>query len=121
MIFPPAMLSAADQQRASCDADVRKLSGALKGDLNDGLDPTYLWYSLSTQFALRDPTRIATTLAAAVLQLAQKPTSHPKGRVEHGENGFTGTCGCCGHLFEGDHFTVLNNLDRHMRTGWKPA
>lgn len=120
MFFPPAMLSAADQQRAECDADVRKISGALKGDLGDGLDPTYLWYSLATQFSMRDPMRIATTLAAAVLALAQKPTSHPKGRVAAEVGGWFGMCGCCQYDFHGDHHAVVTDLDRHMRTGWLP-
>lgn len=120
MPLPPAMLSAADQQKASCDADVRKLALALKGDIADGMDPTFLWYSISSQIVLRDPARVATTLAAAVLQLAQKPTSHPKGTVKREGDGFVGTCGCCGYTFDGTHHGVVRCLDKHMRTGWRP-
>ena len=121
MILPPALLSAADQEKAYCDAGIRKLAGKLKQDIADGIDPTFLWYSLSAQLATQTPSYLASAAMAAVLQLAQKPTTHPKGRVAHSDQGFTGTCGCCGHPFEGDHYTVLNNLDRHMRTGWKPS
>lgn len=121
MSLPPSLLAGADQQKAYCDASLRPLVGALRGDVADGIDPSALWYSLATQLVHDTPSRLATALAAAVLQLAQKPTSHPKGRVERveGDRVF-GVCGCCRLEFHGGWHAVVTDLDRHMRTGWKP-
>ncbi len=118
--LPPGLMAAADGQKLECDVTLRNLVGALRGDLDEGFDPTFLWYSISTQFSHDSPTRLAVALAAAVLQLAQKPTTHPKGTVGKSVFGHTGICGCCGYKFHGPHDGVVKFLDRHMRTGWLP-
>jgi len=117
------LLPEADQAKAHADTVVTEMMAALRDDLADGHDLTYLWWTLSNSFAVSpQPDQVAVGFATALLRLANQPTRKAWIRMHRCDRPqcAAGSCPCCGMQFDGPHETVVNHMDKHIRTGWRP-
>jgi hypothetical protein len=68
--LPAELVPHADQARARADEVVGEMLAEVHKDLEDGIDPTALWWTLAHSAACCDPSEIAAALASTLLRLA---------------------------------------------------
>lgn len=68
--LPASMIQEADQARARADEATTEMIAEMRTDLNNGVDPTALWWTVAYSSACCDPTEIAAALASVLLRLA---------------------------------------------------
>lgn len=104
--LPPEVVGQVDQEKKACDDLVDRMAVELRLDLDSGLDPSYLWYSLAqSSVEAASPARLSAALSSALLKLAKQPMTI-----------LVGDCPQCGYKIVGTTVDIaVSMMSLHMR------